>query len=130
MKNYTGMLKVILEVGDILSKHPITDDLIHGIRYHIRHSLKIDFPRDKREVIESILWWENRFIDIYKKDKLNDKDKKELKRCYFVIDKRINELKAFDRKLNKTNTKLYNQLYDELNKMKEKIENRGIKLIA
>lgn len=127
--NYSSAIKAILEVGGVLSQTKLGDDFIHGIRYHMRHTLKIDFPRDEREVIESILWWENRFVDINKKDNLNDKDKKELKKCYYIIEKRINELKAFDRKRNKNNTKMYNQLYSELENMKNKIEKRGMKII-
>lgn len=126
---YSSAIKAILEVGGMLSQTKIGDDILHGIRYHVRHTLKIDFPRDEREVIESILWWENRFIDIYKKVKLSDKDKNELRRCYHIIEKRINELKAFDRKRNKTNTKMYNQLYAELENMKNKLDNRGIQVM-
>lgn len=129
MSSYTSAIKTILEVGGVLSNTKLGDDLIHGIRYHARHTFKIDFPRDEREIIESILWWENRFIDINKKEKLTDKDKKEIRKCYAIIEKRINELKAHDRLRNKTNTKMYNQLYSELANIKQKIEKRGIKIM-
>lgn len=126
---YSNALRAILEVGGMLSQTKLGDDFIHGIRYHMRHTIGIEFPRDEREIIESILWWENTFIDTYKKENLNKADKYELKKCYHIIEKRINELKALDRKRNKTNTKMYNQLYAELENMKNKLENRGIQVM-
>ena len=78
LNNITKTLKTTLEVGDILSKTKTYEEVKHGVRYHARHTLKMKFDRNEREIRDSINWWYKEFKLRYRKTKLTNDDKKYL----------------------------------------------------
>ena len=112
---------------DFAKEANVMDEVIHGVRHHIRHTLKINFDRNEREILNSIVWWSNRFIDYFIKDKLSEKDIKELKRCYYIIHKRLNELKRLDDKNHNYNENRYKPYYEELQLMRNRLAQRNIR---
>ena len=96
-------IKTTLEIGNILSNTKTYEEVKHGVRHHARHTLKMKFDRNEREIRDSINWWYKEFKLKYRKTKLTSDDKKYLKRCYYNVDNRIDELKSLDLKHDKYN---------------------------
>ena len=121
-------VKTTVEVGEILSKTSMVKEITHGVRYHIRHTFKIKIDRNEREVRDSINWWYKEFKLKYRKDNLNDDDIKYLKRCYYNVDNRIDELKTLDLKRNKYDDDRYKEYYKLLRQMKKMMKDKNIEV--
>lgn len=128
LTNIPETIKTTLEIGNILSKTKTYEEIKHGVRHHVRHTLKMKFDRNEREVRDSINWWYKEFKRIYRKDNLNNEDKKYLKRCYYNVDNRIDELKTLDLKNNIFDYERYEVYYKTLKQMRKMMKDKGIEV--
>ena len=121
------LVKVLVPiVAEMLKEVDLIDNTIHGVRWHLRHTLHLKFDRDEKEVLDSIIWWNNKFMKIYVKDNHTGVDIQDMKECYRIIRKRINELKTYDIKHNKYKEEKYEVFYKDLEEMKNLLNAIGI----
>jgi hypothetical protein len=128
LNDISKTLKTTLEIGNILSKTKTYEEVKHGVRHHARHTLKMKFDRNEREIIDSINWWYKEFKLKYRKTKLTNDDKKYLKRCYYNVDNRIDELKSLDLKHNNYDVDRYKVYYKMLGQMRKLMKDKNIEV--
>lgn len=121
-------IKTTLEIGNILSNTKTYEEVKHGVRHHARHTLKMKFDRNEREIRDSINWWYKEFKLKYRKTKLTSDDKKYLKRCYYNVDNRIDELKSLDLKHDNYNDNRYDVYYKMLRQMRKMMKDKNIEV--
>lgn len=127
--NNKDLVKVLIPiVSEIAKQTDLVDNMIHGVRWHMRHTLGMKFDRDEKEILDSIIWWNNKFTKIYIKNHHNKTDIVDMKECYRVVKKRINELKTYNYKHDKHNVN-YDVFYEDLEEMGNLLNVIGVQVI-
>lgn len=127
--NNKDLVKVLAPiVAEIAKQTDLVDNMIHGVRWHMRHTLGMKFDRDEKEILDSIIWWNNKFTKIYIKNHHNKTDIADMKECYRVVKKRINELKTYNYKHDKHNVN-YDAFYKDLEEMGNLLNVIGVQVI-
>ena len=125
-KDVVKLLGVL--VTQMAKETDLVDNMYHGVRWHMRHTLGMKFDRDEKEILDSIIWWNDKFTRVYLKNHHSAKDIADMKECYRIVRKRIDELKRFNYKHNKHNVN-YEPFYEYLVKMADGLNDIGVKVI-
>ena len=123
-----GIKLLLVTLNEIQKELGLVDETVHAIRWHLRHTFKMNFARDEREAIDSIVWWNKKFIEHYTNTDHNKYNKDEMVRCYKIIQKRVVELKAYDDKHNQYDEQRYEKYYRDLDEMKRLMNGIGINI--